>query len=75
MNSLISVNSSSNSSASSAFAVGDVVMQMNQQSIKSCVIGISTINLLSKVLKDVKHSALLLLDTESEDTKEDSKGI
>ena len=48
---------------------------MNQQSIKSCVIGISTINIFSGALKDLRHSALLLLDTESEDTKEDSKGI
>jgi hypothetical protein len=75
MNSLISINSSSNSSSSSAFAVGDVIMQMNQQSIKSCIIGISKINILSEALNDMRHSALLLLDTESEDTKEDSKGI
>ena len=75
MNSLISINSSSNSSTSSAFAVNDVVMKMNQQSIKSCIIGISKINMLSDTLKDMAHSALLLLDTDSEETKEDSKGI
>ena len=75
MNSLISVNSSSNSSTSSAFAVGDMVNKMNQQSIKSCIIGISTINILSGKLKDMSHSATLLLDTESEYIKEDSIGI
>ena len=75
MNSLISVNSSSNSSTSSAFAVGDVVNKMNQQSIKSCIIGISTINILSGRLSDMSHSALLLLDIESEYIKENSTGI
>ena len=75
MNSLISINSSSNSSTSSAFAVNDVVMKMNQQSIKSCIIGISKINMLSETLKYMAHSDLLLLDTDSEETKEDSKGI
>lgn len=75
MNSLISINSSSNSSTSSAFAVGDVIAQINKQSIKSCIIGISSINFFSGKIKDIAHSSLLLLDTESEDTKEESKGI
>ena len=49
---------------------------MNQESIKSCIIGIRIINIiLSGVLKDMSHSVLLLLDTYSEFTKEDSKGI
>jgi hypothetical protein len=75
INSLISINSSSDSSTSSAFAVGDVVAQMNIKTIASCVVGISKINILSGGFKDISHSALLLLDTDSENTDEDSKGI
>ena len=74
-NSLISINSSSNSSTSSAFAVGYVTAKMNIKTIASCVVGISKINILSGEFKDISHSALLLLDTESDNTKENTKGI
>ena len=48
---------------------------MNQQSLKSGIIGISIINILSGVLKDIYHSVLFRWGTYSEFTKENSKGI
>ena len=60
MFSKISFNSSSNSS-SSANAVTDIIKQWGQNTIASCVLGISKINIASNLINKISHAALLLL--------------
>jgi hypothetical protein len=71
----ISIYSSSKSSVSSATSVSKIIDKLNLKTIASCIIGISKINFLSGNLKDVSHSALLLLDTQSEADNEEDEGI
>jgi len=63
MVSLIQFNSSSKSSASSAFSVQDVMNQWGNNTIASCILGISKIGRASNLSYNFSHAALLLLDT------------
>ena len=63
MVSLIQFNSSSKSSASSAFSVQDVMNQWGNNTIASCILGISKIGKASNLSYNFSHAALLLLDT------------
>ena len=60
MFSKISFNSSSKSS-SSANAVTDIIKQWGQNTIASCILGISKINIASNFINRISHAALLLL--------------
>ena len=60
MFSKISFNSSSKSS-SSANAVTDIIKQWGQNTIASCILGISKINIASNLINKISHAALLLL--------------
>ena len=53
--------SSSSKSSSSATAVTDIVKQWGQNTIASCVLGISKLNIASNLLNKISHAALLLL--------------
>ena len=75
MFSKISINSSSKSSASSAFKVGDVVKKWEGHTIASCVLGMSKINLASEVINKISHSALLLLNTNLDYEDDDDEKI
>lgn len=61
MISLISINSSSKSSTSSATPVSDIISQWGNNPVYSCVLGISKISFLSEIMNKVSHAALLLL--------------
>ena len=62
MISKISINSSSKSSTSSAFKVGEIIEKWGKTTIGACILGISKINIASDFYNKVSHSALLLLD-------------
>lgn len=65
--SLITINSSSKSSTSSANPVNDLITKFDQTCIYSCVVGISSIG---KVLgKDISHTALLLSNKKSRELR------
>lgn len=63
MLSLIQFNSSSKSSASSAYSVQDVMNQWGNSTISSCILGISKIGTASNLSYKFSHAALLLLDS------------
>ena len=62
MTSLISFNSSSHSSSSSSTSVKDIIKKWGNNSIASCVLGISKIGVASNLSYNISHAALLLLD-------------
>lgn len=61
MTSLISINSSSKSSTSSATPVASVIKSWGNSTISSCVLGISKIGRASMISNNIAHAALLLL--------------
>ena len=65
--SLFTINSSSNSSISSAFPVKNLIAKLNSKSIITCVLGLSSMNFLSSQVNKMCHASLLLLDVESQD--------
>ena len=76
MISKITINSSSKSSVSSSTSVSETVKVLNEQTIASCIVGISRIGVLSDVKYfDFKHSALLLLGSSSNDDNSEEEGI
>ena len=62
MTSLITLGSSSNSSSSSSTCVKDIIKKWGNNSIASCVLGISKIGVASNLSYNISHAALLLLD-------------
>ena len=75
----ISFNSSSNSSASSSTCVKDIINKWGNNTIASCVLGISKIGYSSNISYNIAHAALLLLDKnidyEEEDELQNEVGI
>lgn len=61
MISLITINSSSKSSTSSAKPVSDIITEWGNNPVHSCVLGISKISFLSEIMNKISHAALLLL--------------
>ena len=74
MFSRISFNSSSKST-SSAFSVKDVITRWGNNTIASCVLGISKINFTSDYINKISHSALLLLDKNIDYDKDEDEKI
>lgn len=70
----ISFNSSSKST-SSAFSVKDVITRWGNNTIGSCVLGISRINLASDYINKISHAALLLLDKNIDYDKDEDEKI
>ena len=79
MTSLITIGSSSNSSSSSSTCVKDIIKKWGENSVASCVLGISKIGMASNLSYNISHAALLLLDKnidyELEDELENELGI
>lgn len=74
--SAITIDSSSKSSSSCATPVSKLVDILDKKCIASCVIGLSSLNRFSPYYKNLVHSALLLIDTNSEiENKDRGKGI
>lgn len=72
MVSLISINSSSKSSTSSATPVANVIKAWGNSTISSCVLGISKIGRASIISNNIAHAALLLLKEQISIEEEES---
>ena len=67
----LTFNSSSNSSSNSSTCVKDILTKWGNNTIGSCVLGISKLGFSSKLSYNISHAALLLLDKNIDYDEED----